>query len=143
MRSARSRCRSVRVARRSSDLVEHLQVLGRYEHVFPAVEVQFQGALAGQFDDQLGPVVQGQVELHGAAQGGQSADPGGPGRAAVAALGDVEVVGADVDRDRPVGAGQLLGSGRSSSWSMPSTVSTRRMFTDPRNSVTNGVAGFS
>ncbi len=52
-----------------------------------------------------------QFEPDRAAQGGEPADPGEPGGAVVGLADDLEVVGADVDQDRAVGAGQVQGQG--------------------------------
>src|SRR4051794_12036155 len=83
-------------------LVEDLEVLGGDEDVVAARQGQLQAAFAGELDVQRRAVEEDQVEADEAAEGRQAADPRRPGRAAVAPAVDVEVVRADVDRDRAV-----------------------------------------
>ena len=132
--------------------VENLQVLGRDEDVVALGKSQVEATLAGELDVQAGAVEQGQVQPHQTAKRRQTTDPRGPGGPAVALAGDVEVVRADVDA-RPFRPGvpefgpcPAISKGKGDSSpirSIPSTVSTLSTLTDPRNSVTNGVAGRS
>src|SRR3954470_17713075 len=88
-------------------LVEDLEVLGGNIDILAIGQGKLAKAFAADLDVEAGAVEEHEVEADLAPQAGEAADPGGPGGAAVAFPGHLEVVRADINSRTGAGTGDL------------------------------------